>query len=106
VAQAVGETLAEFPALAPNGLIGNDNSAFSQKHLDIPQAEAEHLVQPDSTADDLGRKAMAGGGFILSLLSVFYQAAKPGYRDNVLLTAPAKVQQAADYLRSFSERLE
>jgi hypothetical protein len=72
VAQAVGETLVEFLAPAPNGLIGNDNSAFTQKHLDIPQAEAEHLV--DSTADDLGRKAMVGGGFILSLLSVFYQA--------------------------------
>ncbi len=74
VAQAVGETLAEFPALAPNGLTGNDNSAFTQKHHDIRQAEAEHLVQPDSTADDLGRKAMAGRGFILSRLSVYYQA--------------------------------
>jgi hypothetical protein len=74
VAQAVGETLVEFLAPAPNGLIGNDNSAFTQKHLDIPQAEAEHLVQPDSTADDLGRKAMAGGDFILLLLSVFCQA--------------------------------
>ena len=44
MAQAAGETLAEFLAPAPNGLVGNDNSAFSQKHLDIPQIEAEHMV--------------------------------------------------------------
>ena len=57
VAQAVGETLAEFLAPAPHGLIGDDKPTFSQKHLDIPQAE--HMVQPDSTVYDLGRKAMA-----------------------------------------------
>ena len=58
-AQAVGKALAEFLAPAPNGLIGDDNATLSQKQLDIPQAEAEHMVQPDSMADDLGGKAMA-----------------------------------------------
>ena len=58
-AQAVGKAPAEFLAPAPNGLIGDDNATFSQKQLDIPQAEAEHMVQPDSMADDLGGKAMA-----------------------------------------------
>jgi hypothetical protein len=49
-----------------------------------------------------------------SLLSVFYRAARPGYRDNALLKHDErgysllrhKVQEAADYLRSFSESLE
>jgi hypothetical protein len=58
-AQAVGKTPAEFLAPAPNSLIGDDNATFSQEQLDIPQAKAEHMEQPDSMSDDLGGKAMA-----------------------------------------------
>src|SRR6202035_4122489 len=58
-AQAVGEALAEFLAPAPNGLIGDDDAPLRQQKLNIPQAEAEHVIQPDSMADDLGGKAMA-----------------------------------------------
>src|SRR5271166_5678468 len=36
-----------------------DYATFSQEQLNIPQAEAEHMVQPDSMTDDLGGKAMA-----------------------------------------------
>jgi hypothetical protein len=39
--------------------MGDDNAMFSQEQLDIPQAEAEHMEQPDSMSDDLGGKAMA-----------------------------------------------
>jgi hypothetical protein len=39
----------------------SDNTAFCQEQLDIPQAEAEHMVQPDGAADDLGGKPMAVG---------------------------------------------
>ena len=31
----------------------------ARQQLNIPQAEAEHVIQPDSMADDLGGKAMA-----------------------------------------------
>ena len=58
-AQRSAEGLAEFLAPAPDRLIGNDNASLGQKQLDIPQAEAEHVVQPDGVADDLGGKAMA-----------------------------------------------
>ena len=58
-AQARSKALAEFLAPAPNGLIGDDAATFSQEQLDLPQAEAEHMVQPDSMADDLGGKAVA-----------------------------------------------
>jgi len=58
-AQAVSKALAEFPAPAPNRLIGDNDATFSQEQLNISQAEAEHVVQPDSMADDLGGKAMA-----------------------------------------------
>ena len=57
-AQAVGKAPAELPAPAPNSLIGDDNATFSQEQLDIPQAEAEHMEQPDSMPDNLGGKAM------------------------------------------------
>jgi len=57
--QAVGEGVAEFLAPAPHRLIGDDNAPFSQKELNISQAEAEHVVHPDSVADNLGRKAVA-----------------------------------------------
>ena len=37
-----------------------DNDAtFSEEQLNIPQAETEHVIQPDGLADDLGGKAMA-----------------------------------------------
>jgi hypothetical protein len=39
--------------------MGDDNATFGQEQLDIPQAEAEHMVQPDSMTDDLGGNAMA-----------------------------------------------
>jgi hypothetical protein len=56
--QTAGKGLAEFLAPATNGLIGHDNATFSQKQFNIPQAEAEHMVQPDSMTDDLGGEAM------------------------------------------------
>jgi hypothetical protein len=31
----------------------------ARSSLNVPQAEAEHMVQPDSVADDLGGKAVA-----------------------------------------------
>ena len=65
--QAVCERLAKLLAPPTNRLIRDDSAAFSQKHLNIPQNEAEHMIQPDRMADDLGRKAMAvvriGRGF-------------------------------------------
>jgi hypothetical protein len=33
--------------------MGNDNASLSQKQLDVAQDDAEHMIQPDSMADDL-----------------------------------------------------
>ena len=59
VAQAVGKGLAELLAPPTYRLMEDGNATFSQKSLDIPQAEAEHVIQPDRMADDLRGKAMA-----------------------------------------------
>jgi hypothetical protein len=56
VAQAVDKALAKFLAPAPHRLIGDDNTTFGEEQLDISQAEAEHMVQPNSMTEDLGGK--------------------------------------------------
>src|ERR1700722_2523801 len=58
-AQAVGETRTEFLAPALHRLVGDDNGALSQEQLNIPQAEAEQVVQPDSVADGLDGEPVA-----------------------------------------------
>jgi hypothetical protein len=79
--QSFGKALAEFLAPVPNGLVGENNAPFSQKQLDIPQAEAEHVIQSDGMADDLGGKAMAivwvGRGFMPPVLPVSSPFARP-----------------------------
>ena len=34
-------------------------SPLSQQQLDLPQAQAEHVVEPDHVVDDLTREAVA-----------------------------------------------
>jgi len=43
-AQVVGEAPAEFLAPTSNGLIGDDTTTLSQEQLNIPLAEAEHMI--------------------------------------------------------------
>jgi hypothetical protein len=42
----------------PNGFIGDDDSAFGEKILDISEAEAETMVHPHGIADDFWRETM------------------------------------------------
>ena len=58
-AQSAREGLAELLAPTPNRLVGEDHAPFKQKQLNIPQAEAENVIQPNGMADNLGGKAMA-----------------------------------------------
>ena len=58
-AQTTGKVPAEFLAPAPHRLVGDDDAALSQKQLNIAQAEAEHMIQPYSMADNLRGEAMA-----------------------------------------------
>jgi hypothetical protein len=58
-AQPFGKLGTELLAPAPDALMGDQHATFGQDQLDIAQAEAEHVIQPDSVADDLSREAMA-----------------------------------------------
>ena len=49
---------AELSAPLPNGFVRHDDSSFGQQILNIPEAQAVSVVEPDDMADDVGRKAM------------------------------------------------
>ncbi len=52
----------ELPAPVPNRLVGYNHSSLSEQIFDIPQAQAEAVVEPDGVADDLAGKTMARVG--------------------------------------------
>jgi hypothetical protein len=85
---AVGKALAEFLAPAPYGLVGDDDAPLGQKQFDVALAEAEHVVQPHSMADDLRGEAVAvvrvGWRRHPSVSCIPTPAANPGYRDNAV----------------------
>jgi hypothetical protein len=58
-AQFIGEARTELEAPSPDTLVGDDYAALGEDQLDIPKAEAEHVVEPDRVADQLGWKAVA-----------------------------------------------
>jgi hypothetical protein len=58
--QPSGEVAAEFRAPEPNALVAHDDAAFGENQLDVAQAKAEHVIQPNRLADDLRRKEVAG----------------------------------------------
>ena len=59
-----GEVRTKLPAPVPDALVGHDHASFGEDQLDVPQTEAEDVIQPDGVSDYHGRKAMAriGGG--------------------------------------------
>ena len=42
--------------------MGDSDAPFRQKQLNVSEAQAEKVVQPDGMADDLGREAVPGVG--------------------------------------------
>ena len=56
--QPPGVIGAELPAPLPNSFVRHDDAAFRQEILDIPEAQAVSVIQPDGVADDFRRKAM------------------------------------------------
>jgi hypothetical protein len=51
--RAAREGLTKLLAPLTNRLMGDNDPTFSEEQLDIPQAQTEHVIQPDSVADDL-----------------------------------------------------
>jgi hypothetical protein len=76
-AQSAGKTLTEFLAPAPDSLIGDDDATLGQQQFNISQAEAEHVIQPDSMADEIGWKPMAVVGVRRRLHAASLAGLKP-----------------------------
>ena len=59
-AQPPGKVGAELQAPVPDTFVGHHDAAFRRDQLDVAQAEAEDVIQPDRVADNLRRKPMPG----------------------------------------------
>ena len=57
--ERVGERTPEAQAPGADALVADHDAALGQDRLNLTQAQAEAVVEPDSVADDLGRKAEA-----------------------------------------------
>jgi hypothetical protein len=62
LAQVLGNYWPEFENPPMDRFIADHQSALSQKILDVPVAQRETEVEPDSVPDDVGRKSVAGVG--------------------------------------------
>ena len=60
--QVLGNEWPEFVNPPTYQLIADRQSALSQEILDIPVAQGEPEVEPDSVPDKVGRKSVAGTG--------------------------------------------
>ena len=57
-AQTASKALAEFLTPASHCLVGDYDATFCQDQLNIPQAEAERMIEPYRMADNIRRKPM------------------------------------------------
>jgi hypothetical protein len=57
--QLTGELRTELPTPAPDTLMRDGDAPLRQDQFHIPQAQAEHVIQPHSVADDLRREAVS-----------------------------------------------
>jgi hypothetical protein len=54
-----GVAWAELPTPLPDRLVGDDDSSLRQEFLNVSEAQAEAVVQPDGVTDDLRRKPVS-----------------------------------------------
>gem|GEM_PF-6108627 len=55
----VGEGGAELQAPSADALIRDDDAALGQQQFDIPEAQAEHVIEPYGVADEVCREPVA-----------------------------------------------
>jgi hypothetical protein len=54
-----GVAWTELPTPLPDGLVGDHDSSLRQEFLNVSEAQAEAVVQPDGVTDDLRRKPVS-----------------------------------------------
>jgi hypothetical protein len=82
----------EFLPPASHNLVADDNTAFGQNKPAVPQAAAEHIVEPDRVADDLGVEPLVIGriacGFMPPASPACEPAARARWRETVRIGSP------------------
>ena len=88
LAQLGREVRAEAEAPAPDALIADHDAPLGQDQLDVTQAQAKQVVEPDSMLDYRGWEAVAGVGGGLgrhpASLARLFRPGQSGQRDNAL----------------------
>ena len=101
-AKTISKTPAELLAPASHRLVGDNDAALSQKQLNIPQAEAEHMIQPYRVADDLRGEAMA---VPKGRVAISCRQSRPlSPRAPTVVTVTMPVTANADFFRDVRER--
>ncbi len=59
----------ELPTPLPDGLVGDDDSTLREELLDIAEAQARPMVEPNTVSDDLRRKPVAADSCLQSFSS-------------------------------------
>ena len=90
-AEPLGELRAELSAPAADALVRHRYAPLRQDELDVAQAQAEHVVQPDGVADDLGGKPVTGVGDGFWVSSTQLGQLQPFRPEPINLTMPAHV---------------
>jgi hypothetical protein len=67
----------------PNGLVGDDDSAFCHEVLDVSEAQTESMIQPDGVTDDLRWESVS---VVAVRFAVHHRSlGEPAQVDNTLL---------------------
>jgi hypothetical protein len=94
---------AELQAPVPDAFMGHHDTAFRQDQLDVAQADAEDVIQPDRVADDLRGKPMTGirGAFRIHAGSPARLPSEVQARINLPMPAASRRAMAFDDLAVF-----
>jgi hypothetical protein len=88
LAQLGREISPEAETPAADALVADDNALLGQDQLDVAQAQAEQVVEPDGVLDDLGGEAVPGIPVGSDGISPAWPShlipARAGKRDNIL----------------------
>jgi hypothetical protein len=76
--ESPGVVWAELPTPLPDGLVGDDDSSFRQELLNVSEAQAESMVQPDAVTDDLRREPVS----VVAASIGLHQPSLPGNRSS------------------------
>jgi hypothetical protein len=87
-AQGLGVGAAELETPLPDRLVADRDSTLGQEVLNVPEAQAETMVEPHGMGDDLTRVSIASVRIRRFHLQIMVGGFDPRQLDSALLVAP------------------